>query len=54
MMTLTKGSTAISRVEAAVVDVDFDTILESAAMVYFEAHHYSGWGMAFTVKLSLT
>jgi len=50
MITSIKGDASIGRVTGADVDVNFDTILdnlESAAMVHFEAHHDSGWGMSF-------
>lgn len=50
MITSIKGEASIGRITGAEVDVDFDTILdnlESAAMLHFEAHHVSGWGLAF-------
>jgi opacity protein-like surface antigen len=50
MFTAIEGDASIGRISDADVDVNFDTILEnleSAAMVHFEAHHKSGWGMAF-------
>lgn len=50
MITSIKGNASVGRITGAEVDVDFDTILdnlESAAMLHFEAHHDSGWGMAF-------
>ena len=43
------GDTSIGRATGAEVDVDFSTILENldmAAMLHFEAHHRSGWGVA--------
>jgi len=43
------GDASIGRVSGAPVDVDFKTILDNldmAAMVHFEAHHKSGWGLA--------
>ena len=50
MVTSIEGSASIGRVTGADVDIDFDTILdnlESAAMVHFEGHHVSGWGVVF-------
>lgn len=50
MVTNIEGNASLGRVNGVAVDVDFDTILnnlDSAAMVHFEAHHDSGWGMAF-------
>ena len=50
MVTSIEGDASLGRVDGVPVDVDFDTILnnlESGAMVHFEAHHDSGWGMAF-------
>lgn len=49
MVTSIKGDASIGQVTGVDVDVDFGTILdnlESAAMVHFEAHHKSGWGLA--------
>jgi opacity protein-like surface antigen len=43
------GNASLGRVNGVGVEVDFDTILnnlDSAAMVHFEAHHDSGWGLA--------
>jgi opacity protein-like surface antigen len=50
MATTIEGNTSLSRIPNADIKVNFDTILEnleSAAMLHFEAHHISGWGMAF-------
>ena len=50
MITSIKGDASVGRITGAEVDVDFNTILdnlESAAMLHFEAHHDSGWGLAF-------
>lgn len=50
MVTSIEGDATIGRTNEANVDVDFDTILDNldaAAMVHFEAHHYSGWGVVF-------
>jgi hypothetical protein len=50
MITSIKGDAGVGQITGADVDVDFGTILdnlESAAMIHFEAHHDSGWGMAF-------
>jgi len=50
MVTSIEGDASLGRVNGVGVDVDFDTILnnlDSAAMMHFEAHHDSGWGMAF-------
>lgn len=50
MMTSIKGDANIGRLNEADVDVNFDTILDNldaAAMVHFEAHHNSGWGVVF-------
>jgi hypothetical protein len=50
MVTSIKGDASVGRVPNVDVDVDFGTILdnlESAAMIHFEAHHDSGWGMMF-------
>lgn len=49
MVTNIAGDASLGRVNGVGVDVDFDTILnnlDSAAMVHFEAHHHSGWGMS--------
>ncbi|KGJ95108.1 hypothetical protein [Colwellia psychrerythraea] len=49
MVTNIEGNASLGRVNGVGVDVDFDTILnnlDSAAMVHFEAHHDSGWGLA--------
>lgn len=43
------GDASIGRISGAPVDVDFKTILDNldmAAMLHFEAHHKSGWGIA--------
>lgn len=43
------GDASIGRISGAPVDVDFNTILDNldmAAMLHFEAHHKSGWGIA--------
>jgi hypothetical protein len=43
------GDASIGRVSGAPIDVDFKTILDNldmAAMIHFEAHHKSGWGLA--------
>jgi hypothetical protein len=48
MATKIQGDASIGRVVGTPVDVDFSTILDNldmAAMVHFEAHHKSGWGM---------
>lgn len=48
MVTSIKGDATIGRTNDADVDVDFGTILDNldaAAMVHFEAHHNSGWGV---------
>lgn len=50
MVTSIEGDASLGRVNGVDVDVDFDALLnnlDSAAMVHFEAHHDSGWGMAF-------
>ncbi|AAZ25736.1 outer membrane beta-barrel protein [Colwellia psychrerythraea] len=50
MVTSIKGDATIGRTNTADVDVDFGTILDNldaAAMVHFEAHHDSGWGVMF-------
>lgn len=50
MVTSIKGDATIGRINADDVDVDFGTILDNldaAAMVHFEAHHNSGWGVVF-------
>ncbi len=42
------GDSGIGRVDGADVDVNFDDILDvlnAAAMVHYEAHHTSGWGL---------
>lgn len=49
MATSIIGDASIGRVTGAPVDVDFKTILDNldmAAMIHFEAHHNSGWGLA--------
>ena len=49
MVTNIDGDASLGRVNGVGVEVDFDTILnnlDSAAMVHFEAHHDSGWGMS--------
>lgn len=48
MATKIAGDASIGRISGAPVDVDFNTILdnlEMAAMLHFEAHHNSGWGV---------
>ncbi|MBL4828190.1 MAG: hypothetical protein JKY66_10860 [Spongiibacteraceae bacterium] len=43
------GDAGVGRVNGADVDIDMDDILETlhmAAMIHFEAHHDSGWGLA--------
>ncbi len=43
------GDASIGRISGAPVDVNFKTILDNldmAAMLHFEAHHKSGWGIA--------
>jgi len=48
MGTQIQGDASIGRAIGTPVDVDFSTILDNldmAAMVHFEAHHKSGWGM---------
>lgn len=43
------GDASIGRISGAPVDIDFKTILDNldmAAMIHFEAHHQSGWGIA--------
>lgn len=50
MVTSINGDATIGRTNEAAVDVDFGTILDNldaAAMVHFEAHHDSGWGVVF-------
>jgi hypothetical protein len=50
MVTNIEGNASLGRIDGVDVNVDFDTILnnlDSAAMLHFEAHHDSGWGMAF-------
>ena len=42
------GDASIGRVSGAPIDVNFKTILDNldmAAMLHFEAHHKSGWGL---------
>ena len=42
------GNTQMGRAPNVEIDVDFSTILENldmGAMVHFEAHHQSGWGL---------
>jgi hypothetical protein len=49
MATNIVGDASIGRVSGAPIDVDFKTILDNldmAAMLHFEAHHKSGWGLA--------
>jgi hypothetical protein len=49
MATNISGDAVIGRISGAPIDVDFNTILENlemAAMLHFEAHHKSGWGLA--------
>ncbi|MEN8213444.1 MAG: hypothetical protein ABFR19_03690 [Pseudomonadota bacterium] len=48
MVTSIDGDADVGRVSGAEVAVDFNTILDNldmAAMVHFEAHHESGWGV---------
>ena len=48
MATTIEGDAGFGRVTGAPVDMGMDDILESlesAAMVHFEAHHQSGWGL---------
>ncbi|MEY8213010.1 MAG: hypothetical protein RPR97_00865, partial [Colwellia sp.] len=48
MASTIEGDAGIGRVTGADVDVNFDTILENlefGAMLHFEAHHESGWGL---------
>lgn len=48
MITSIKGEASIGRFNGMDVDVNFDDImnnLESSAMLHFEAHHQSGWGI---------
>ncbi len=48
MATQIQGDASIGRVVGTPVDVDFSTILDNldmAAMVHFEAHHKTGWGV---------
>jgi hypothetical protein len=48
MATKIQGDASIGRVIGTPVDVDFSTILDNldmAAMVHFEAHHKTGWGV---------
>ncbi|WP_286263738.1 hypothetical protein [Thalassotalea atypica] len=50
MITSIEGDASVGRVTGVDVDVNFDTILdnlESAAMVHYEGHHSSGWGVIF-------
>lgn len=49
MGTSIAGDANIGRITGAPIDVDFKTILDNldmAAMLHFEAHHKSGWGLA--------
>ena len=49
MATNIVGDASIGRVSGAPIDVDFTAILDNldmAAMLHFEAHHKSGWGLA--------
>jgi len=49
MGTSIAGDASIGRISGAPIDVDFNTILDNldmAAMLHFEAHHKSGWGLA--------
>lgn len=49
MATSIVGDASIGRISGASIDVDFKTILDNldmAAMLHFEAHHKSGWGLA--------
>lgn len=44
-----EGNASIGRAIGADVDVDFSTILENlegAALIHFEAHHQTGWGLS--------
>jgi len=48
MLTNIEGDSKFGNVPTTELDVDFGTILdnlEMAAMVHFEAHHQSGWGL---------
>lgn len=48
MITSIKGESGVGQINDVDVDVKFDDILanlESTAMVHFEAHHQSGWGI---------
>jgi hypothetical protein len=48
MLTNIAGTASIGRVTGVDVDVEFSDILETlniAAMIHFEAHHESGWGL---------
>jgi hypothetical protein len=50
MVTSIKGDATIGRTNQTNVDIDFGTILDNldaAAMLHFEAHHNSGWGVMF-------
>lgn len=50
MATSIEGTASVGRVTGVEVDVDFSDILETlnlAAMIHFEAHHESGWGIWF-------
>jgi hypothetical protein len=50
LATSIKGDAGIGRVTGVEVDVDLSDILETLEMAFmghFEAHHDSGWGMAF-------
>ena len=50
MATAIEGDIGVGRATGLEIDVNFDTILEnldSGAMVHFEAHHVSGWGVIF-------
>jgi hypothetical protein len=50
MVTSIKGDATIGRTNQTSVDIDFGTILDNldaAAMLHFEAHHNSGWGVMF-------
>ncbi|WNC74146.1 hypothetical protein RGQ13_09190 [Thalassotalea psychrophila] len=50
MATTIDGDATVNRAPNTELSVNFDTILnnlESGAMLHFEAHHTSGWGMVF-------
>ncbi len=50
MATSIRGEASVGRATGVDVDIEFSDILETlniAAMVHFEAHHESGWGIWF-------